>query len=539
MKVDPNLRPMPADALASSSPADSAAPAHRLQLGDLTLDVDHGELWSRDGSLAPLRPRSLRLLLELARHAGHVVGKDELLEAVWPGLVVVEGSVAQAIADIRRLLGPRAHEIVRTVARRGYLLVPDAGEGQRPVQAFADVPQALPWLSIAVLPLQVQSPDAPLGALASALHHDLVTALAHLPGARLVARDAVAAVAPDGFVDPRRIGAAFGVRHVVRGAVRLEGGLMRWNVSLADGRTGEEHWAEVFRIPMAEAADRLGAFVVQVERALQAGLYRACAADASRAAPQDADGLAVQAFALWFSGFTRPNVERGMRLLSQAVALDPDVPRAWAGLCFMTFSAYCQGWDVDADTAFTRVEQAVHHLERLDRDGNYTDQAKAVLLGLRRDLPTLLAHAREWVLRHGHPTAHGTLGAALLGSGEFEAAQAALLQALHLSPRDPYRSEWQHRLAMCHFALADFEQAAHWSRLALQTNTAVARAPLHAAALAQVGQERAARQALQEHERQHGPFDEELLLRGWPGDDARWVAAREAVLQALKRLRQT
>ena len=56
-----------------------------------------------------------------ACHAGEVVTKGELLEAVWPGTAVVDGSLATAISKVRKLLGDD-DEVIVTVPRVGYKL---------------------------------------------------------------------------------------------------------------------------------------------------------------------------------------------------------------------------------------------------------------------------------------------------------------------------------------------------------------------------------------------------------------------------------
>lgn len=100
--------------------ADGAEP---LRLGRYRLDRLRGELMLPDGSPAPLRRQALEVLLALAEHAGHVVDKDTLMRRVWPGKVVTDDSLVQAVADIRRLLGADADAYLRTVPRRGYLLL--------------------------------------------------------------------------------------------------------------------------------------------------------------------------------------------------------------------------------------------------------------------------------------------------------------------------------------------------------------------------------------------------------------------------------
>lgn len=76
------------------------------------------------GQPAALEPKPLELLRALLERAGEVVGKDELLEAVWPGVVVVEASLPTAISKLRKALGDEdsARPIIATVARIGYRL---------------------------------------------------------------------------------------------------------------------------------------------------------------------------------------------------------------------------------------------------------------------------------------------------------------------------------------------------------------------------------------------------------------------------------
>src|SRR5512139_3566977 len=85
------------------------------------LDVQRRTL-RRSGSDVELRPLAFDALGFLVRHAGRVVTKDELIAAVWPGLVVTDDSIARCISDIRRALGDVEQKIIKTVPRRGYTL---------------------------------------------------------------------------------------------------------------------------------------------------------------------------------------------------------------------------------------------------------------------------------------------------------------------------------------------------------------------------------------------------------------------------------
>ena len=72
-----------------------------------------------------LEAKPIELLLQLLEHAGEVVTKDELLDAVWPGLTVVEGSLATAVSKLRKALGDDDQTLIVTVPRIGYRLVGD------------------------------------------------------------------------------------------------------------------------------------------------------------------------------------------------------------------------------------------------------------------------------------------------------------------------------------------------------------------------------------------------------------------------------
>jgi len=78
-----------------------------LRIGAWRVDPTTDEI-SRGAEIHKLEPRTMRLLLYLASHPGQVVDLQQLLDEVWSGVVVTPGSVYQAIAQLRRLLGDQA-----------------------------------------------------------------------------------------------------------------------------------------------------------------------------------------------------------------------------------------------------------------------------------------------------------------------------------------------------------------------------------------------------------------------------------------------
>jgi transcriptional activator of cad operon len=95
-----------------------------LRIGAWCVNPVSGQIL-RDGEIARVEVRTMRLLMCLAEHAGKVVSIEDLLNQVWPDVVVSPDSVYQAVTSLRRLLGddPRQPAYIETVPRLGYRMV--------------------------------------------------------------------------------------------------------------------------------------------------------------------------------------------------------------------------------------------------------------------------------------------------------------------------------------------------------------------------------------------------------------------------------
>src|SRR5207248_4417032 len=88
-------------------------------------DYDFDELGHElrvKGNPLELESKPLDILLQLLLHAGEVVTKEELLESVWPDVMVVDGSLATAVSKLRKAMGDDEHPVILTVPRVGYRL---------------------------------------------------------------------------------------------------------------------------------------------------------------------------------------------------------------------------------------------------------------------------------------------------------------------------------------------------------------------------------------------------------------------------------
>jgi predicted ATPase/DNA-binding winged helix-turn-helix (wHTH) protein len=85
-------------------------------------EVDAGRRELRSGGLpVPLSGRAFDILEVLVRSAGELVKKDELMAAVWPGMIVGDNTLQSHISALRKALGGD-REILKTSSGRGYRL---------------------------------------------------------------------------------------------------------------------------------------------------------------------------------------------------------------------------------------------------------------------------------------------------------------------------------------------------------------------------------------------------------------------------------
>ena len=74
--------------------------------GPYRLDIPERQLL-REGQPVPLPPKLFDLLTTLVQQPGHLIAKEDLLDAVWGDVAVEEGSLTRAVSSLRQLLGRR------------------------------------------------------------------------------------------------------------------------------------------------------------------------------------------------------------------------------------------------------------------------------------------------------------------------------------------------------------------------------------------------------------------------------------------------
>lgn len=118
----------------------------RWRFGGCTVDTSRRELRS-DGVPVDVQPRVFDLLVYLLENHDRAVGKDELQDAVWPGMFITETALTRAVMKARKAVGDDAgrQDIIKTVHGHGYRFIAElTPESPQPAPVTAPQPELPP-----------------------------------------------------------------------------------------------------------------------------------------------------------------------------------------------------------------------------------------------------------------------------------------------------------------------------------------------------------------------------------------------------------
>src|SRR5215470_9509415 len=90
-----------------------------FQFEGYTLDFARSSLRAADRNVQ-LRPKAFEVLRYLVENAERLVTKEELIQAIWPNVIVTDEALSHCVSEIRQAIGDSAQTIIATVPRRGY-----------------------------------------------------------------------------------------------------------------------------------------------------------------------------------------------------------------------------------------------------------------------------------------------------------------------------------------------------------------------------------------------------------------------------------
>jgi TolB-like protein len=310
-----------------------------------------------DGDPVALGSRAFDLLLALAERCDRVVGKAELLDLVWPGLVVEENNLQVQISSLRKLLGPQT---IATIPGSGYRLTAtptrksDSQSGLVIAPTRTAINSTIP--SIAVLAFVNMSDDLNNEYFADGIAEELLNVLSKIHGLRVVSRTSAFSF-KGGNLDVATVAGKLNVKTVLQGSVRKVGKRVRIAVQLVEAATDSYLWSETYDRELEDifaVQDDIARSVVKELRSLLMGTNNASAgsgvvaADVRSAAKGGAKN--AEAYRFYLQGRFlvarrhRQDMSKGIEYLRHAVELEPGYALAWAALGYALSVESSTGW---------------------------------------------------------------------------------------------------------------------------------------------------------------------------------------------------
>jgi TolB-like protein/Flp pilus assembly protein TadD len=367
-------------------------------------------------------------------------------------------------ANTRALIGE-----LRKSAQAGTEHEPDRASASRPLPQGEAPSLPLPDRpSIAVLPFANLSGDPDQEYFADGISEDLITGLSHIHWLFVIARNSTF-VYKHRAVDVKQVSRELGVRYVLEGSVRRTGKQLRISAQLIDAMTGGHHWAERYDRELGDI------FAVQDEitRSVAAAIEpRLLAAEGVRALSRSSGDLGawdlVARAQTHFWRLTRPDYERAIDSLEQAVERHPEYAAARSLLGFCLVFAAHMGW-IDRERGLLSGREHANRAIALDDRDPWAHIALGYWAMMERQTGDSIAAFRRAVnLNPNSAAAHSHLSRGLAFAGQDREAIAHGEDAIRLSPLDPEMALFLGAIAVAHYAAGRYAEAAQYTTEALR-----------------------------------------------------------------------
>jgi TolB-like protein/Tfp pilus assembly protein PilF len=386
--------------------------------------------------------------------------------------------------------------------------------------------------SIAVLPFENISGDKDQERFADGIMEEIITTLSKVSKLFVIARNSML-VYKGQAVDIRQVAREQGVQYVLEGSVRRGGERLRVTAQLIEAETGRHVWAQRYDRAFEDVLALQDDLTKEIVSALQVELT---AGEQARIAAQGTKN--PEAWQLTFEGrdlvhaHHKDSVQKGKRLLEQAVGLDETYALAWDALSEAYWKeARNAGWSASPERSFERAVEASDRALALDPENADALAMRSVIMVTQREFDGALALA-EKAFRVAHSNANAIALAAitLYACGKAEDAIRQTELAMRHCPR--YPPWYPLMLARCHWMLGHGDQALAAARATLEADPEfslpyVVLAMLHAEA----GRDSEARDAVDALLRIDPTFSASTHMRGLPMRDPETDARARAALR--------
>lgn len=118
-----------------------------FRIGAWIARPDSNELHSlnRDGEVRSLEPRLMQLLCILASAPHRVFTRSELMDHLWPRVIVNDNSLTRAVSELRKMLNDDGKPYIDTIPKSGYRLAATCVVANDVAMAAESVDQTPDW----------------------------------------------------------------------------------------------------------------------------------------------------------------------------------------------------------------------------------------------------------------------------------------------------------------------------------------------------------------------------------------------------------
>jgi TolB-like protein/DNA-binding winged helix-turn-helix (wHTH) protein/Flp pilus assembly protein TadD len=438
-----------------------------------TLDTELLELTSARGPVI-VEPQVFTLLAYLIENRGHVVSKQELIDAVWKGRIVSDATLNSRINAARRALGDtgKSQTFIRTIPRRGFRFVGEISRGEargsnhrkpagggeilekatgaglpagwaephlhsaaellREVAAPA-VPQDTP--SVAVLPFVTDRLDQKQASFAEGICDDIITSLSSISRLLVIARSSSFAYRGQ-EIDAKRAGRELGVAHVLEGSVRMSGTRVRISAQLVNAATGVHVWADRYDRDIRDAFAVQDEITQEIVTALEVKLTQG-----EQIRTWRRDAVSVEAYQLFARGreaymtFTRGGMARAREDLERAINVNPDFATALAYLGFTYAEDARFQWSASRDETLARARDAGRKALGLNPSCGIAHSVLGYVAMLERDFRQAITEtARAITIHPSGADVHQVHALVRIHDGDFAGGIRLEQRSLRLNP---------------------------------------------------------------------------------------------------------
>lgn len=438
---------------------------------DFQLDPSGQELLLR-GKAVAMQPQVFDLLLFLIENHDRLVTKDEIIDAVWEGRAISDGSLNARINAARKAIGDTGEnqDLIRTIPRKGFRFVAEVTRitGQEDISPNIRVSQHENGPSLTVLPFANLSPDIENGYLADGLTEDVVTALSKLRGFFVTDRSTTFALKGE-KIEPSRIAEQMGVRYILQGSVRSSGKRIRVTASLTDCETGAQLWSERYDRDLTDIFEIQDELTESLVGHLSPELYAAEHARLRRRHPKSLDAWECFVNALHHYGHqSQGGSKTALELLERSIALDPDYSQA-LGL-YATILAWrtIQHWEPLEET-LQKAREASDRALLADTNDPWASIGRGyVSIVAREGDAAIMNYGHAVDLSPNFAYARALLGVSNAYAGNADIARTHIKKAIALSPKDTFIDKFFLYLSVAEFQAGSYREAAEAAQRAIQ-----------------------------------------------------------------------